>query len=221
MKLATLIFAILTVRAALLSSASGQDPSTLAERKPPPSISRPPSQGSDKSVVGPQCEVTQAEEMTILCTYAPAPPPSSGPKDAVRIVLNRAKLSFETDHESHMLVELEFTNEGRTRLLSVPTLSLAIDGDTGRNLVRRGLPHVDLSKIQSGERLGFSDRFLVGAFPSGHYTISLLISNSGSSPGSNPANLILLSNSGVADASTGLNRIADFTVKRASPPSRK
>jgi len=166
----------------------------------------------------PQCETTGTHEITIRCTYTPSPPSLSGPQNAPRIVLNRAELSFETANESHMLVELEFTNAGGTSLAAAPAVSLAIDDDTGRNVVRRVLAHLDLSKLHPGEHFTFSDRLLVGAFTEGRYTVSLSIPDP--SHKDSPKSNVLLCSTGVPDPATGLNTIAHFSVARAIHSSR-
>lgn len=223
LKLLTVILVILTIQVNSSSpvSAQGVNGPVSSEKNPPQSTSRGAVPGLDKAPTGTQCETTGRSEVTITCTYTPTHHGASDPKDAVRVVLNRAQLSFKTNHESHMLVELEFTNESRGRIFPAPTVYLAIDDDTGRNVVRRVLAHVDLSKIQPGGRLTFSDRFLVGAFPGGRYTISLSIPNSNSSLKDNPAYNILLSSAGVADPSTGLNTVAHFSVGRSNHSSRE
>lgn len=186
----------------------------------PQSTSSVPATNPDKAEIAPHCETTGTKEITISCTYTPSLEASTTTKNAARIVLNRAEVSFELNHESYMRVELEFTNEGGSSLTSVPTVYLAIDDDTGRNVIRRVLTHVDLARLHTGERLTFLDRLLVGAFTSGRYTISLWIPDPEPSRKNIPAYNMLLSNSGVPDPTTGLNTVAHFSVARSMHSSR-
>jgi hypothetical protein len=222
LKLLIVSLLILTIRiiSPSLDSARSVVGLDSSAQNPRQSKSSVPASGVDKSEAGPQCETTGTQEITITCAYPSTHHATSDSKNAVGIALNRAKLSFETNHESYMLVELEFTNEGGSRIFPAPTVYLAIDDDKGRNLVRRVLTKLDLSKIRPGERLAFSDRLLVGAFPAGRYAISLSIPNSDSSLKDNPANNILFSSAGVADPATGLNIIAHFSVSESNPSSR-
>jgi hypothetical protein len=223
LKLLVVTLVVFTIQANSSSPVSAQGVNDLvgSEKNPPQSTSRVPAAGQDKTPTGPQCETSGTREITIVCTYTPTHQPVIDPEDAIRIVLNRAQLSFETKRESHMFVELEFTNEGREQIAHAPTVYLAIDDDAGRNVVRRVLSHVDLSKIQPSERLTFSERLLVGAFSAGRYAIFLSIPNPNSSLKDNPSSNILFSNVGVADPTTGLNRIANFTVGRSIHSSRE
>lgn len=168
----------------------------------------------------PRCETTGTKEITISCTYTPSLEASTITKNAARIILNRAEVSFELNHESYMRVELEFTNAGGSSLTSAPTVYLAIDDDTGRNVIRRVLTHVDLARLHTGQRLTFLDRLLVGAFTSGRYTISLSIPDPEPSRKNIPAYNLLLSSAGVPDPTTGLNTVAHFSVARSMHSSR-
>jgi hypothetical protein len=184
------------------------------------STSRVPAANPDEAEIAPQCKTTGTKEITISCTYTPSLEASTITKNAARIVLNRAEVLFEPNHESYMRVELEFTNGGGSSLTSVPTVYLAIDDDTGRNVIRRVLTHVDLARLHTGERLTFLDRLLVGAFTSGRYTISLSIPDPESSRKNIPAYNMLLSSAGVPDPTTGLNTVAHFSVARSMHSSR-
>jgi hypothetical protein len=194
-------------------------PSTRQESPQP--TSRVPATSPDKTEVAPQCKTTGTKEITISCTYTPSLETSTITKNVARIVLNRAEVSFELNHESYMRVELEFTNEGGSSLTSAPTVYLAIDDDTGRNAIRRVLTHVDLARLHTGERLTFIDRLLVGAFTSGQYTISLSIPDPEPSRKNIPAYNMLLSSTGVPDPATRLNTIAHFSVARSMHSSRE
>jgi hypothetical protein len=181
----------------------------------PQSTMRVLSPSSDKAEAAPKCETTRTKAIAISCTYAPSLRAASGPKNVDRIVLNHAEVSFEPNHESQMLVELEFTNEGKSIITSAPTVYLVIDDDSGRNVVRRSLSHVDLARLHVGERLTYSERFLVGAFLGGRYTISLYIPDPEPSHKNIPTFNMLLSSAGVPDPTTGLNTVARFSVKQS------
>lgn len=182
---------------------------------PPKSFSIAP-----MSAGSPECKIAGDGEMTITCVYSAASRPDSGIQEAPRIVLNRAVLSFDPKSESHMLVELTFTNDSPKQISEHRTVYLAIDGDDGRNYVRRPLPSVDFSILKPGKPQTSSDRLRIGAFRSGQYAIHLWIPDPDPSLKFNAAHNLLLSNVGVGDLTTGLNTLAQFTVapwKRSRP----
>jgi hypothetical protein len=173
-----------------------------------------------ESAAAPHCEIIETKEIKITCTYTPTPQSSPSGKDELRIVLNRAVLSFGTIRDSYMLIDLTLTNEGTNPISGLHTVYLAVDDEAGHNIVRRVLPKIDLSKLSPGVPVTFSERLLIGGFRAGHYTISLLIPNPDPSLKNNPARNILLSNEGVTDSTTGLNTIAHFIVGLSNHPSR-
>jgi hypothetical protein len=162
------------------------------------------------SSASPLCRAEGKEEITIRCNYTEAPRPISSGFDKPRIVLNRMVLSFKTDEDSYMLVELTFTNGSTVPITR--TVYLAIDDDAGRNYMRRPLPQVDFRKIAPGEQLKFSDRLLAPALRPGHYTIQLWIPNPDPSLKFDPLHNFLLSNAGMANPATGLNKLAVLAV---------
>jgi len=166
------------------------------------------------SATAPQCEILGIQKIKITCTYTPTTHSSPRGKDQSRIVLNRALLSFGTEHESFMVVKLTLTNEG-TKVISEPhAVYLAVDDETGQNMVRRILPKVDISKLFPGLRVTFSEQFLVGGFRSGRYSIYLSIPNLDPLLKSDPTHNLLLSSMGVSDPSTGRITLAHFNVER-------
>ena len=175
----------------------------------------------DKNKSAPRCEITMGEEITISCDYTPSVRNESELKPAARIVLNHATLSFKLHDESYMLVELEFTNEGQSSMSFTPEVFLAIDNDKGGNVVRRVLGHVNLANLRAGQRATFSERFLVGAFPGGNYTISISIPDPDPARKNLPAYNMLLASAGVPDPRTGLNTVAHFSVAKAMHSSRE
>jgi len=162
------------------------------------------------SAASPLCLAEGKEEITIRCNYTEVPRPISSGFDKPRIVLNRMSLSFKTDEDSYMLVELAFTNESTVPITR--TVYLAIEDDAGRNYMRRPLPQVDFRKIAPGEQLKFSDRLLAPALQPGHYTILLWIPNPDPSLKFDPLHNFLLSNAGMTNPATGLNKLAVLAV---------
>jgi len=67
-------------------------------------------------------------------------------------------------------------------------------------------------KIAPGEQLKFSDRLLAPALRPGHYTIQLWIPNPDPSLQFDPLHNFLLSNAGMANPATGLNKLAVLAV---------
>jgi hypothetical protein len=205
---------LLALQAASLSPLFGQNHvqfgvHMLSQEQTTSRVTAPVSVGSAGA---PHCEVNETREIKISCTYTATPRPLKRGTEEQRIVLNRAVLSFGTIRDSYMLVDLTLTNEGANPISGPHSAYLAIDDGAGRNMVRRVLPKVDLSKLPPGVPVTFSERFLIGGFRAGQYTISLLISNTDPSLKDNPGRNVLLSNEGVADPATGSNTIAHFRV---------
>jgi hypothetical protein len=196
----------------ILPAHSGNPARTFGEISKVQSGSRVPGSAPSRSSFASPCETVGKEEITIACSYTATPHSASKDITTPRIVLNRIMISFEPKEESHMVVELTFTNEGATRISDARPTYLAIDDDTGQNYVRRVLQQVDFRKLAPGQRLGFSERLLVGSFRPGHYTIYLWIPNPDPALKFNPARNFLLSSEGVGDSATGLNMLARFTV---------
>jgi hypothetical protein len=177
-----------------------------------PKNSQAPASASAQSAGAPKCTTTGEVKITITCTYTATPKSASIAPYAPRVVLNRAVLSLEPQGESNMLVELTFKNESRVPISTHRTVYLAIDDDQGRNYVRRPLPNVDFSKLKTGELQTFSDHLLIGSFRPTRYTIHLWIPDPDPSLKFNAEHNFLLSSVGVADATSGLNVLAQFTV---------
>lgn len=214
--------ALLLLQAASLGSFFGQNGVQLAlckvsqEQK----ASRVTAAVPAESAAAPHCEIIGTQEIRITCTYTPILRSSPSGNGDLRIVLNRAVLSFGTIRDSYMLIDLTLTNEGASPISGPPAITLTVNDEAGHNMVRRVLAKVDLSRLSPGVPLTFSERLLIGGFRAGHYTISLLIPNSDPSLKDNPARNILLSNEGVADSTIGLNTIAHFTVGVSNHSSR-
>jgi hypothetical protein len=159
-----------------------------------------------------RCETAGRQQITIMCDYAATPRAPSDDGKTTRIVLNRILISFEPTDESHMHVNLTFTNGGTTRISRAHTAYLVIDDDAGQNHVRRVLQQVDFRKIAPRQRLAFSEWLLISSFRPGHYTIYLWIPDPDPSLKFISSRNFLLSSVGVADPQTGLNALASFTV---------
>lgn len=163
----------------------------------------------------PQCNVKGDTEISIACDYSPAPNVGAqiaGP----RIAVNHASFFFDTDQDSHMKIGLTITNRGPDAISEARIVYIAIDGDDGKNYLRRPLPHVDLSKIAPEQTIAYSETLLSPAFPRGTYTIHLWIPSSEPSLKFDPAHNLLFNNIGISDSETGLNTLATFTVNASS-----
>ncbi len=156
--------------------------------------------------------VGREKKIKITCNYRSVLP--SGPKEQYvpRIVLNRSALSFKTNEESYLRIELTFTNESRARIRDTRAIYLAIDDDAGHNYLRRELRRVDFRRLDPGKALTVSDQLLAGALAPGHYVVHLWIPSPEPSLKFDPAGNLLLSSAGVPDPTTGLNTLAEFQV---------
>ena len=166
----------------------------------------------------PQCDIKGSGEITITCSYSPESHGSeqiAGP----RIALDHASLFFDTDQDSHMKIGLTITNHGSAAVSEARTVYIAIDGADEKNVMRRALPSVVLSKIAPQQTAVFSETLLSPAFPRGTYTIHLWIPSPETSLKFDPSHNLLLANIGVPDSATGLNTLATFTVN--APAGRK
>jgi hypothetical protein len=117
-----------------------------------------------------------------------------------------------------MHVELTFSNGSDIKIAEKRTIYIALDDAKGQNHMRRPLPHVDFTKLEPGKPMTFEERLLAPAFEPGNYSISLWIPSNDAALKFNPAHNFLLSDEGVPDTESGLNRIAKFT---AAPPTRR
>jgi hypothetical protein len=161
---------------------------------------------------GSQCETSGRRDISINCDYIASEIPSK--KGEPVIVLRHASITFEANHESHLHVELTFTQLGTTRFAVDRPGYLAINGESGENYVRRVLPHLDFRKLTPGVATTFSDDFLAPALRPGRYVVQLWIPDPKPSLRFEPANSFLLRNVGVPDQTTGLNAIATILVLR-------
>lgn len=166
-----------------------------------------------------KCDVSGATKITITCNYTGAPQDANAANAIPRIVLNHAMISFETNNESHMKIELTFTNQSAAAISEARTVFIAIDEPGGKNHLRRPLPQVDLRKLASHQTLTFSETLLSPAFPRGDYVVHLWIPSADPALKFDAAHNLLLSNVGVPDSVTGLNTLASFTV--TAWPDRK
>jgi hypothetical protein len=166
-----------------------------------------------ESSAAPRCNTSGKKQITIVCHYAASTSSNPKVKDP-RVVLNEAVLSFKTGNESYLHVELTFTNEGADSISDDRSVYIAIDDDSGRNYVRRLLPHIDFRNLAPGVRQKFSERLLVPALQPGDYTILLWIPSAVPNLKFDSSHNFLLSSIGVPDQETGLNVVATFEVVR-------
>jgi len=159
-----------------------------------------------------ECDTAGKNEISIACNYAEPPVPGAIGNAEPVIVLNRTVLSFKTNEENFMRVELTFTNRGGIRVSDARSVYLEIDDNSGRNYLRRVVPGVDFRKLAPGKRLTFSDKLLIAVLPPGHYAVQLWIPNPDPSRKFNPAYNFLLSNPRVPNKRTGLNTLATFEI---------
>lgn len=199
--------------AVLASTAFGQAPPTAAVSEARPAARAAETRSLTQSGPGNQsgCDVSGKDAIRIECDYTEAPA-AGRPGGEPRIVLKHSLISFETDDENYMRVELTFTNQGQTPVSEPRSVYLAIDDDSGRNYFRRALPGADLRKLTPGKHLMFSERLLVPVLLQGRYVVHLWIPSSDPALQFNPAQNLLLSNQGVAKPDTGLNQLATFSI---------
>ena len=178
----------------------------------------PRTHASEILTAGPQCETTGTTEVTISCSYSPSTAATAPDSSTPRVMVDRAEISFAPSTESHMHIELTFTNDTGAKIAERRTVYLAFDDAKGENHMRRPLPHVDFTRLEPGKPMKFEEVLLAPAFEPGLYTISLWIPSNEDALKFKPAHNFLLSSEGVPDAESGLNRIAKFT---AIPSSRR
>jgi hypothetical protein len=160
------------------------------------------------------CTAKGTNEIKIACDYNEAPPTPGVAQSGPRIVLNRADISFETDDENYMSLALVFTSRGTSAVSEARPVYFEINDDANQNLIRRPIPHVDLTKLTPHKQLTFKDRILVGALATGNYSVQLWI------PSADPAlkfkveNNLMLDNADVPNHQTGLNTLATISVDR-------
>jgi hypothetical protein len=202
--------AVLTLTLTRLLSPALVDPCAFVLRGKPPAIQ---ASGSP-----PTCETIGTNELTLTCAYSAGSPVAADSRTAPRIILNRAIISFIPSDDSHMRVQLTFTNESGSKIVDRRTVYLAIDDDKGENHMRRSLPHVDFTKLEVDKPATFQETLLAPAFSLGTYLISLWIPSTDPSLTFDPKHNFLVSSSGVTLPASGLNQIGKFTI---TVPSRR
>lgn len=129
-----------------------------------------------------------------------------------QVALNHAALSFKTQDDNWMHLELRFTKLDSTPVSNALRVYIAIDDDSGHNFIRRPLPSVNLAGLAPGQSVEFKERLLFPALRPGHYQISLWIPSTDPVFKFNAAHNLQVRSFGVADEKSGLNRIAAFSV---------
>jgi hypothetical protein len=163
------------------------------------------------SASDPPCQTVRTSQLTITCAYTAEPSVNTG-KMAPRIILNRAVISFVPSNESRMHVELTFTNDSASRIADQHAVYLAIDDENGKNHMRRPLADVDFTKLDPHRITKFQETLLAPAFSTGKYIVSIWIPSTDPSMKFDATQNFLLSSKGVPVPTTGLNRIAKFTI---------
>lgn len=158
------------------------------------------------------CSSSSDKEIKLVCKYHALPEPPTSTE--VGIALISAAISFELRHESHMQVDLTFTNRGKVRSYGDYDVFLVIDDEKAKNHLRRLLPHVSLRGLEPGKPVKFSETLLAPAFSPGDYAIYLWIPSAEPGERYNFSKNLLLQSAGVARGETGLNAIATFRSKR-------
>ena len=164
------------------------------------------------SASAPQCETSGTSELTITCEYAAGSPVYADSRASPRILLNHAVISFIPSNDSHMRIELTFTNDSGSKITDQRTVYLAIDDENGENHLRRSLPHVDFAKLEPSRPMTFQEMLQAPAFASGRYIVSIWVPSTDPSFKFDRTHNFLLSSKGVPDPVTGLNQIARFAI---------
>lgn len=194
---------------------------TVAQRGPV----APPTKGGDQKTsrtrVGSRarnlqesrCQAIGDDEITITCEYGHARHAGNDATHPSPVMINRAELSFEPNDSSTLRVTLSFTNTGAAAIAEARAVYIAIDDNAGNNYVRRALPSVDFRKLEPGKPTTFTEQLRVAKFPPGRYTIALWIPSTDKALQFDPAHNLMVDGAGVADAKSGLNVLAKFTVE--------
>ena len=168
-----------------------------------------------KASAPPLCEVRSKDEVNLACDYDAMSGDSAGAAQSQPpIAINHALVSFKVRHDNYMRLELTFTALAAPKFSEARTIYFEIDDDAGNNYIRRRLPHVDFSKLEPGTPSTFAERLLVPALEPRHYVAYLWIPDPDPALKFNASHNFLISSVGVPDRTTGLNRIATFTVDR-------
>ena len=154
------------------------------------------------------CQATGKAAVKVNCADAsPSAIRGSEERKAPQILLSHAVITFQPVHESHMQIELTFTNKGKVPVTERQTVYIEFDDAVGQNHIRRPLPHVDLQKLAPGATTTFTDQFLAPWLRPGRYFVWLWIPSVDVVHKFDVQYNLLLGNSGMADSTNGLNRI--------------
>lgn len=152
--------------------------------------------------------------MAITCDYIAMPVDSAQAAGQPLIALNHAELSFKTDDDNWMHLELRFTRLDSGAAGEARRVYIEIDGDSGENIIRRPLPSVNLARLAPGQPTEFNERMVFPALRPGHYLIKLWVPSADPVFQFNASHNLLLSSFGVAEEKSRLNAIASFSVTR-------
>jgi hypothetical protein len=83
------------------------------------------------------CEATGTAEIKIDCEYPVSNDTATGRQDQPRIVLSHAVVTFAPKHESHMMIQLTFTNESSVAFIGlwIPDPNPALKFDATHNFL--------------------------------------------------------------------------------------
>jgi len=202
--------AVLTLMLTGMLSLALVDACAVVLRGEPPTV--------QASISPPTCETIGTNELTLICEYSAGSSVDADGRTAPRIILNRAVISFIPSSDSHMSVQLTFTNDSGSKIADHRTVYLAVDDAKGENHMRRSLPQVDFTKLELGKPVTFQETLLAPAFSPGTYLISLWIPSTDPSLTFDPKHNFLVSSNGVTLPASGLNQIGKFTI---TVPSRR
>lgn len=163
-------------------------------------------------VLGRPCEAAGKSEITINCDYSPSFVHAG--KQKRRIALVHAFVRFHPNDEGKMQIELTFKNIGEGSLREADTVYIEFDDGAGQNYIRRPLPHVDFRQLAPGKVKTFTDTLLAPALLPNRYIVRLWIPSSNAADRFDARRDLLLGGAGVAEPSTGLNRVATIMVER-------
>jgi hypothetical protein len=181
---------------------------------PAQSSASPAGAGPGLSNVQPRCVVSSSRQISIACDYKPLPLRKDLPAGEPQIALNHAELQFDTRDDNWMSLSLTLTRLDSPPAASARTVYIEVDDDAGRNFVRRPLSAINIAGLAPDNPVRFDQRLIFPAFPPGHYQVKLWIPSNNPALKFKPDHNLLVSSAGVADAASGLNRIADFTVAK-------
>jgi hypothetical protein len=167
---------------------------------------------ADKASESP-CATTGQRVITITCAYSEGRD-SSEQNNGLPIAVKSFVVSFNPKDEGPITIELTFANVGMQALSKARPVYLAVDDEEGKNYFRRELKQIDLQTIEHGQTVTFREEQLIASFPQGHYTFHLWMPSNEPGQKFDARYNALLANQDLAETSSGLDRLAEFSVVR-------